>query len=165
MFLNRERVGELFQRKEQLLKQSETLKRRIEKYKEEYSQWTAEFEKLKTLELAVASREFLLFDHKRKTKEQSLASLKKEEEASHSLMQAAEADYAEKKHELSRIDEALQDSRTQETDTASEIRKNQDRLLLNRERIGELSQRKEQLLTQSETLKRRIEKYKKKNKP
>ena len=132
----------------------------IERQAKKAESYKAEFEKLKKLELAVASREFLLFDHKRKTREASLVDLKKEEEASHSLMQAAEADYADKKRELSRIDAELQDSRARETDTASGIRKNQDRLLLNRERIGELSQRKEQLLRQTETLKRRIEKYK-----
>ncbi len=132
----------------------------IERQAKKAESYKTEFEKLKKLELAVASRDFLLFDHRRKTKEEGLANLKKEEEDSRSLMQAAEASYADKKREVSRLDDLLKDSHAEEMNTTSEIRKNEDRLLLNRERIEELSQRKEHLMRQAEILKHRIEKYK-----
>ena len=132
----------------------------IERQAKKAESYKVEFEKLKSLELAVASREFLVFDHKRKAREEGLAELRKEEEESAQLMQAAETGYNGKRRQLLELDERLKDSYAEEVNTASEIRKNQDRLLLNRERIGELAQRKEHLSKQIEALRRRVEKVK-----
>ncbi len=131
----------------------------IERQAKKAENYKIEFEKLKNLELTVASREFLIFEDEKKTRERSLESIKEEENRFLSSMKAFEQNYDEKKRLLSELEESLKTHESQEMAASSDIRRNQDRLLLNRERIGELSARKEQILGQVETAKRRLEEF------
>jgi chromosome segregation protein len=128
----------------------------IERQAKKAENYRAEFEKLKNLELAVASREFLIFEDRRKTKEETLTGLKQKESEFLSAAKVIEQTYEEKRSCLNQIDEELKDSQSRQMFLSSQARSHQDRILLNRERVGELSARNEQILKQIETSKARL---------
>ncbi len=146
------RVNDIIQEVKRQISSVERQAKKAEAYK-------VEFESLRKLELSVASREFLLFETKRRDKEHSLDSLKEEEQSCAAEVQECEERCEEKRRELNEYDEQLKDQQTQEIITQGEIRRNQDRILLNRERIGELSAKKDSAQTQIETAKRRLEEF------
>ncbi len=63
----------------------------VERQAKKAEQYKIEFEKMKTLELAVAGREFLTFERDRQDKEGELERLKAEEEACHEASAAIES--------------------------------------------------------------------------
>ncbi len=132
----------------------------IERQAKKAESYKIEFEKLKSLELAVASREFLMFGERRKDQEGSLESLKTAEEDILREVDELERNLDERKSKLHETDRSLQDAQTQEINASAEIRRNQDRILLNRERVGELVERRENLLNQILLSKKRIEEFK-----
>ena len=129
----------------------------VERQAKKAEQYKIEFEKMKGLELAVASKEFLVFDQDRREKEKNLESLKHEEENCLSLVRSIEEKCSVERTEVHRIETSLAEASSQEVWTGAEIRKNQDRILLNRERVGELLERKGNLVHQMEGAKKRLE--------
>lgn len=146
------RINDIIQEVKRQISSVERQAKKAEAYKNE-------FEHLKTLELSVASREFLLFETKRRDNEQSLESLKEQEQQYAANVHACETKCTEKRQELNGFDEELKNQQTQEVITQGEIRRSQDRILLNRERIGELGERKESLQRQIEIAKRRADEF------
>jgi chromosome segregation protein len=128
----------------------------VERQAKKAQQYKIEFEKMKSLELAVASKEFVLFDQDRRNKEQNLEILKREEADCFSVLHAIEEKCDEERGRVHRIEETLQASGAEEVWAGAEIRKNQDRILLNRERIGELAERKGNLVHQMDGAKERL---------
>jgi chromosome segregation protein len=128
----------------------------VERQAKKAEQYKVEFEKMKKLELAVASREFLLFDNDRRTKEEELASLKSEEQSAHEAASTIEAQYQERRSELDGVDKNLSDSNAKEVMAQSEIRRVQDRILMNRERVGELIERKGNIAREIESIQGRL---------
>jgi len=128
----------------------------VERQAKKAEQYKVEFEKMKKLELAVAGREFLLFDQDRRTKEEELSNLKAEESACHEAASSIETRYQEKRGELSRAESALSESTAKEAMTQAAIRQKQDRILLNRERVGELAERKGNIEREIESIHARI---------
>jgi len=127
----------------------------IERQAKKAEVYKVEFEKLKQMELVVASKEFLIFEDRKKTREESLGALREEESKFSSHMKELEERYDEKNRRLHELDETLRDRRTQEFETGAQARRNQDRVLLNRERIGELGARTKNGADQIEAAKRR----------
>lgn len=128
----------------------------VERQAKKAEQYKIEFEKMKNLELAVASKEFILFDQNRRSKEENLESLKREEADCLSVAQVIEEKCSADRAEVHRIEGSLQSASAQEVWTGAEIRKTQDRILLNRERIGELVERKGNLVHQMDSASKRL---------
>ena len=128
----------------------------VERQAKKAEQYKVEFEKMKKLELAVAGREFLLFDQDRRTKEEELTKLKGEESACHEAASSIESRYQAQRAELSRAETALSDSTAKEVMTQAAIRQKQDRTLLNRERVGELVERKGNIEREIEAIHTRL---------
>ncbi len=128
----------------------------VERQAKKAELYKIEFEKMKKLELAVASREFLLFDQDRRSKEEELSKLKAEEAACHEIVTVIDADYQKKRAELDEIDRELGASNATEVVTQSEIRRTQDRILLNRERVGELIERRGNIAREIESIQARL---------
>ncbi|MBI4432362.1 MAG: AAA family ATPase [Candidatus Omnitrophica bacterium] len=131
----------------------------VERQAKKAEAYKVEFEKLKMLELSVASREFLTFETRRKEKETGLGSLKEEEGACAEAVNALEAECRKERENLSRYLGTLQSCREKETMASANLRRNQDRSLLNRERIGELGARHDNLIRQIQVSKRRVEEF------
>ncbi|HTL70942.1 MAG TPA: AAA family ATPase [Candidatus Eisenbacteria bacterium] len=131
----------------------------IERQAKKAEAYKAEFERMKNLELDVASAEFLTFETRRKSKEDALAALKAEEESSLAVVAEVEGKCRESRAELDRLERELKSLDLEELDATTEMRKSQDRILLNRERIGELLERRENLARQAEVAARRIEEF------
>ncbi len=128
----------------------------VERQAKKAEQYKIEFEKMKKLELAVAGREFLLFDQDRRSKEEELAKLKAEEAACHEIAASIESRYQEKRSELGRAEASLGESTAKEAMTQAGIRQKQDRILLNRERVGELAERKGNIEREIESIRTRL---------
>ena len=128
----------------------------VERQAKKAEQYKIEFEKMKQLELAVASQEFLIFDRDRRAKEEGLDQLKQEELWCQSVVHEIEERCRGERAELHRAEESLQSSNAQEVWTAAEVRKTQDRILLNRERVGELLERKGNLVHQMGAARKRL---------
>ena len=128
----------------------------VERQAKKAEQYKVEFEKMKKLELAVAGREFLLFDQDRRTKEEELTKLMGEESACHEAASSIESRYQAQRAELSGSEAALSDSTAKEVMTQAAIRQKQDRILLNRERVGELAERKGNIEREIEAIRTRL---------
>ncbi len=128
----------------------------IERQAKKAENYKSEFEKLKNLELAVASREFLLFESTRKSKEEGLEALKQQEEEFLLSQTAVEAACDDKRNRLNELDESLQESQSASLMKETEIRRAEDRILLNRERIGELGERADTLSKQRDAAEKRL---------
>ncbi|MGH7197311.1 MAG: chromosome segregation SMC family protein [Candidatus Omnitrophota bacterium] len=131
----------------------------IERQAKKAEAYKREFEKLKELELAVASREFLIFEDRKRSREENFRALKAEEERCLELTRSFENTYEAKRSELERLENALRELQSEELASASGMRANQDRSLLNRERIGELAARRENLLKQGEAARKRLSEF------
>ena len=131
----------------------------IERQAKKAENYKIEFEKLKSLELTVASREFLSFGQKKKDQEGSLEFLKTEENEILKVTEALEHSLETERHKLREADQALQEAQSREVNANAELRRNQDRVLLNRERVGELAERRENLGKQIELSKKRQEEF------
>jgi chromosome segregation protein len=131
----------------------------IERQAKKAEVYKIEFEKLKKLELTVASREFLIFEETRKTKEQGMEGLKAEEEKFLSEVKTIEQRCHEARGRLAAFEAEIKDCQIREMTVAAQMRASQDRGLLNRERIGELSARREQITAQIQISKRRLEEF------
>ena len=129
----------------------------VERQAKKAEQYKIEFEKMKKLELAVAGREFILFDRDRRTKEEELAHLKTEEAACHEAVASIEVLCQEKRRELERLESTLSESNAREVMTQAAMRQKQDRILLNRERVGELLERKGHIEREIEGIRLRLE--------
>lgn len=143
------RVNDIVQEVKRQISSVERQAKKAELYK-------IEFEKMKKLELAVAGREFILFDQDRRSKEEELSKLKSEEASCHEAVSVIEADYQKKRAELDGIDGQLGASNAAEVTTQSEIRRTQDRVLLNRERVGELIERRGNISREIESIQTRL---------
>ncbi len=131
----------------------------VERQAKKAEVYKVEFEKLKNLELSVASREFLIFESHRRSKEEALEALKNQEIGHLAEAQSIHGRFEEKRRGLEHTDEVLKENQLKELTASSEIRANQDRSLLNRERIGELLARHDQIGRQVEISKRRIDEF------
>ncbi len=129
----------------------------VERQAKKAEQYKIEFEKMKDLELRVACREFLLFDQDHRHKEESLQSLKRQEVDCFSVVRLIEEKCVLEKTQVHRIEESLQAASAQEVWVGAEMRKTQDRILMNRERVGELLERKGNLVHQMHGAKKRLE--------
>ena len=129
----------------------------IERQAKKAEHYKIEFEKLKELELRISSKEFLLFENTRKSKMEALEDLKAREAEFLSLVKVFEADHAQQRTLLNRLEDLLKEGQSKELETSAEIHRHQDRILLNRERLGELFERKDSLEKQAELSKRRAE--------
>ncbi len=128
----------------------------VERQAKKAENYKVEFEKLKNLELATASREFLLFEHERKTKETSLQELKQKENEFLARVEETETECANGRNEIYAVEERLKAAQGEEMLADAEMMKNRDRISLNRERVGEFFERRESLLKQMELVKKRI---------
>lgn len=128
----------------------------IERQAKKAENYKVEFEKMKGLELAVASREFSIFETQRQGKEQALESLKEHEAAQIGILNELEKRCIEEKALLAGIEESLRQAEAQEMASSGQMRRNQDRDLLNHERIGEFLERKENIVKRIEYARRRI---------
>ncbi len=144
------RINDILQEVKRQIGSIERQAKRAESYKKE-------FEKLKKLELWAASKEFLVFESEKKIKEDVLGSLKEEEALSHVAIEEIEARHRTKKGSLEEIEESLRQTNLEEMTISADARKHRDRALLNRERIGELSAKKENLEKAIDTSRLRTE--------
>lgn len=131
----------------------------IERQAKKAESYKAEFERMKKLELSVASKEFLTFESRRQSKESELADLKEKEQDCRLSLEAVEDACHAAREALAAVDDSLRASDAEAASAAADIRQNQDRVLLNRERIGELAERRENLSRQIETARRRVEEF------
>ncbi len=131
----------------------------IERAAKKAEAYRVEFEKLKNFELSVARREFAVFESERQLKSVQLEELTFKESESVILAEELDRIYGEKKAGLDRLDESLTASVAREMNASGEMRRIQDRELLNRERMGELIERHENLLRQIENSKIRIAEF------
>ncbi|MBI3252638.1 MAG: AAA family ATPase [Candidatus Omnitrophica bacterium] len=132
----------------------------VERQAKKAEQYKAEFEKLKKMELAVASREFILFERRRKEKETELEVLEAREKECLRDSEDFEKKTREGREELRRAAETLTACQSEEVSASAAIRRHQDRILLNRERVGELCERTDNLSRQIQISKRRVEEFK-----
>lgn len=128
----------------------------VERQAKKAEQYKVEFERMKQLELSLASREFLTFEQNRKAKEDELCQLKEEEAAAHEVVSSIDTRYQESRSQLNELEEQLKLLSQDEMASQSEIRRTQDRILMNRERMGELVERRGQLLSQNEAIQSRL---------
>ena len=119
--------------------------------------YRVEFEKLKTLELAVASKEFITFEDRRQTKQRDLAELRRKEAACRAEADEAERRVAGKRSELDAHDQTLNERRAEQLAAEAAGQRDTDRLHLDRERIGELGARDTELASQLEAASKRLE--------
>ena len=131
----------------------------IERQAKKAESYKTEFEKMKTLELGVASREFLTFESRRLSKEEELDELRRKEEEYLSLQETAEERCRAARERAVSFDEDLKRADSEETQASADVRRDQDRVLLNRERLGELAERRGNLERQIETAARRMEEF------
>ncbi len=131
----------------------------VERQAKKAEVYRKEFEKLKQLELSVASREFLIFEDRKKSREENLRALKEEEARCLEVTRSFESTYEQKRGALERLENSLRELQSEELAAASRIRGNQDRSLLNRERVGELAARRENLLKQAEAARKRLSEF------
>lgn len=129
----------------------------VERQAKKAEQYKVEFEKMKKLELAVAGREFLLFDRDRRTKEEELQKLKAEEVSCHEEVSGIDARCREKRQELENAESSLGEANAKEVMAQAAMRQKQDRILLNRERVGELLERKGNIEREMEGIRTRLE--------
>ena len=129
----------------------------IERQAKKAEHYKIEFAKLKELELALASREFLLFETRRKSKEEGLAELRTKEQENLSQAEEIESRYNQERQRLDETDEAVRQYQEEEWKVNSEIRSRKDKALLNRERIGECLARRESHGKDIQTARRRME--------
>ncbi|MBI2095525.1 MAG: hypothetical protein HYT89_05110 [Candidatus Omnitrophica bacterium] len=129
----------------------------VERQAKKAAVYKTEFEKLKTLEVAVASEEFLLFEGRRHAKEAAAAALKEKEREFLATAEETEKKIDGEKGEVDRLDEAFRRAQGRGAEVESEIRKHQDRISLNRERVGELIERAGHLGAQIESASKRVE--------
>ncbi len=129
----------------------------IERQAKKAEVYKVEFEKLKNFELSVATHEFSLFENERQEKARRLEELSSGQIEKSVLAENLERAFSDKKTEVDRLDGGLKEAASQEMLLSGEIRRNQDRILLNRERMGELVERRENLLKQVEGARKRIE--------
>ncbi len=146
------RVNDIIQEVKRQIGSIERQARKAEAYK-------IEFEKLKNLELSIAYREFSIFESERQEKARQVEELTFGEAESGARAEELDRIYSDKKIDLDRVDEALKVNVSREMLTAGEMRKNQDRILLNRERMGELVERRDNLLRQIESARKRVEEF------
>ena len=146
------RVSDIIEEVRRQISSIERQARKAENYK-------IEFEKLKSLEFSVASREFFSFDRKKREQEAGLETIKSSENEITVLVDSLEESLSEKRSSLDQAGQSLQETQSKEVHTNAEIRQNQDRVLLNRERVGELAERRENLLKQIELAERRAEEF------
>ena len=132
----------------------------IERQAKKAEAYKIEFEKMKKLELAVARHEFVLFEDKRMDRERNLEELKARETEFLNQVEEFEVGLREERERFHALENSLKAAQSEEMNVTGEIRKNQDRILLNRERIGELHEKKENLLNQIQISNRRIEEFK-----
>ena len=132
----------------------------IERQAKKAENYKIEFEKLKHLELAVASREFLTLEEGREEKEKNLSMLKEDEIRCTAETEALEIRLGAQRSALSALEESMRDFISKEMNLNSQICQNQDRILMNRERLGELLERKENLIAQIGQAEKRIEELK-----
>ncbi len=137
------RVNDIIQEVKRQIGSMERQAKKAESYK-------IEFEKLKNLEIAVASKEFLSLEAKLKFAQENLEALREEvSNAENGLTELAQSYHEQKEalHELE-VQASLSQSKIFEID--ARVQKSRDRVLLNRERIGELVERRENLTRQIE---------------
>ncbi len=128
----------------------------IERQAKKAENYKIEFEKMKSLELGVAYKEFSIFETQRKDKEETLESLKEHESAQLETLSELETRYSEEKAALAGLEESLRRSESEELTVAGEIRRNQDRVTVNHERVGEFLERKENIVKRIEYAQRRV---------
>ena len=144
------RVNDILQEVKRQIGSLERQAKKAENYKKE-------FEKLKNLELWSASKEFFMFQNQKQSKEDSRRAVQEEEARCVAEAQSAEERTRVKRESFQQIEEALKKHDLEEMSVSADVRKNQDRILLNRERVGELSAKKENLIRQIEASRRRIQ--------
>jgi len=144
------RVNDIIQEVKRQIGSVERQARRAEQYK-------VEFDKMKRLELSVAMRDFISFETRRRTKEEELSSLKERESEFVSVLGDVEERCRAEREALLTLDESLKKCDQEEATASADVRRSQDRVLLNRERVGELAERRENLLRQVEGARRRAE--------
>ncbi len=128
----------------------------IERQAKKAESYKSEFEKLKQWEMAMAWYEKTHFESRRSEVVRKLASLRIEEQSVLSEMQSLEETLREKQEALRSWDEELSRVRGEELEASATLHKNLDRILLDRERIAELGERREHLLGQMEQARRRL---------
>lgn len=131
----------------------------IERQARKAELYKAEFEKLKDLEIAVAGQDFVVFDAKKRERDVQLEDLRHREEAVQGSLEGIEAMCQDVRSALGSIEESLRACDAEEMASTADIRRKQDRALLNTERIGELVERHENLLRLREASRQRIEEY------
>jgi len=132
----------------------------IERQAKKAESYKREFEKMKSLEIAVAAREFRGFEDRRRGRGDQLNALKEQEIEYRLQLETLEDACRAKREELQRVEESLRARDAEEMAATADVRRNQDRAFLNRERIGELAEKKENLSRQIEDAVRRIEEFK-----
>lgn len=131
----------------------------IERQAKKAEAYKTEFEKLKSLEILVASKEFTIFDDKKRAKDDLLSEIRGQEEEAQMEFESLDRRCEEEKEKLAQIEADLRAKESAELSVASQMRQDQDRILLNRERMGELMERKENLHHQIELSQRRLEEF------
>ncbi len=131
----------------------------IERQAKKAEAYKVEFEKLKNLELSIGYREFSLFENERQEKIRQAEELIFKETESDARAEELDRIYSDKKIGLDRLEGSLQENVSREMLASGQMRKDQDRILLNRERMGELVERRDNLLRQIESARKRVEEF------
>lgn len=131
----------------------------IERQAKKAQVYQEEFEKLKKMELGVASREFLTFRSQKEDKERHLDFLRQKEEESQEGLKSVQNTYHEGQAALDAAETKLEEKQREELELSHEIRRGQDRVLLNRERIGEVGAKKENLNRQIQLSQKRANEF------
>ncbi len=129
----------------------------IERQAKKAENYKVEFAKLKEMELALASHEFLMFEQNRSSKENELVELRRKEEESLAQAEEIETRTDEERRRLDAADGVIRQNQEEEWSVNSDIRSKKDRSLLNRERIGEFLAKRENLSRDIQIAHARIE--------
>lgn len=133
------RVNDIIQEVKRQIGSVERQAKKAESYKKE-------LEKMKRLELWAAAREFSIFEGQKNSEEEKLGALKEEEAGWASVMEELQSKCHAQKSALDTLENSLKVAALEEMTASTQARRHQDRVLLNRERIGELAAKKQNLL-------------------
>lgn len=144
------RVGDIIQEVKRQIGTVERQARKAEAYR-------TEFEKLKKIELAVSAHDHAALEERRGAKQTQLDEIRVREEAYGASVETLEESCRSKREQIDALEEAVREHRRREIELSASLRACQDRIGLDRERIGELGARREQLSSELLALAQRLE--------
>ena len=134
--------------------------RSLERQAEKAQRYKEDFEKLKGLELGVACHEFRALTEKMQTFSEKKLFLKEEEERLSRERDLLLEKIGSLRGELEKLESHLTTLQGKKMALASRIGQDQDRILLHKERIGELTQTQERLSREKEQLEKDTHQFK-----